>query len=103
MQDIGLAESAIGRAYSGYYRHVSQKAAALMHSLATNHAFTDGNKRTALIILNLFLEKSGYRLQKTSTPEEENDAEHLILDATIKFLDFEEVKLWLKQRIRHVR
>ncbi len=103
VQDIGLAESAIGRAFSGYYRFAYQKAAALMHSLATNHAFVDGNKRTALSILHLFLDKSGYELRKTSTNPHEDDAEHLILDVTTRFLDFEEATTWLKKRVRRRR
>ena len=33
-----------------------------------NHGFADGNKRTTLILLNLLLERSGYRL----TPSEKH-------------------------------
>jgi death-on-curing protein len=38
------------------------KAAALLHSLAYHHLFADGNKRTALRAVTLFLEKNGYVL-----------------------------------------
>src|SRR5262249_30792777 len=51
--------SAIGRPYTGYYRHIWSKAAALTHSLVTNHGFTDGNKRTALLTVHLLVERSG--------------------------------------------
>ena len=44
-----LIESAIGRPYSGYYRPIYKKVAALTHSMCLNHGFVDGNKRTALI------------------------------------------------------
>lgn len=38
------------------------KAAALLHSLAYHHLFADGNKRTALRGITLFLEKNGHTL-----------------------------------------
>ena len=47
------------------YPFVYDKAAALFHSLATNHAFRNGNKRTALVALVVFLDKNGCRLVAT--------------------------------------
>lgn len=38
------------------------KAAALLHSLAYHHLFADGNKRTALRAVTLFLEKNRHTL-----------------------------------------
>jgi len=38
------------------------KAAALMHSLIRNHPFVDGNKRTGLAAVAIFLELNGYVL-----------------------------------------
>ncbi len=38
------------------------KAASLLHSLAYHHLFADGNKRTALLAVTLFLEKNGHVL-----------------------------------------
>jgi len=46
-------ESAIGRPYSGYYRPIACKAAAMLHALVQNHGFVDGNKRTALLVTDL--------------------------------------------------
>ena len=42
VRDLGLVESAIARPYSGYYRSINAKAAALIHSLAKNHGFPTG-------------------------------------------------------------
>ena len=56
---VSLIESAITRPYTGYYRPIAQKAAALLQSLATNHGFVDGNKRTAVFAMNLLLGESG--------------------------------------------
>jgi death-on-curing protein len=57
IRDQGLIESAIARAYSGYYRSIAGEAAALTHSLALNHGLIDGNKRTALLAVALFYAK----------------------------------------------
>ena len=102
VHDLSLVESAIDRPYSGYYRPIHKKAAALLQSVATNHGFHDGNKRTAFILVNLLLERSGCAVHKTSTRPHEDDIEHLILDMTLHFLDLEEVTNWFKKRIYRV-
>lgn len=53
LRDLHSLRSAIERPYSGYYRPIAGKAAALMQSVATNHAFIDGNKRTSMAISGL--------------------------------------------------
>lgn len=63
--DIGslhLIQSALSRPYSGYHRSISRKAAALLHSMVNNHRFTDANKRTAWLLVELLIDRSGYRL-----------------------------------------
>jgi|SRR6266566_5082310 len=59
-RDIGLVESAISRPQTASrgnekYKTIESKAAALFHSLVMNHAFHNGNKRTALVSLLVFL------------------------------------------------
>ncbi len=44
------------------YETIFSKAAALFHSLVCNHAFSNGNKRTALVALDMFLTANGYCL-----------------------------------------
>ena len=56
---FGLLEAAIMRPQqsvfgSEAYGTIHLKAAALMHSLALNHAFAQGNKRTALVAVVAF-------------------------------------------------
>jgi death-on-curing protein len=41
------------------YPTLMEKAAALLHSLAAHHLFSDGNKRTATIAVTQFLEANG--------------------------------------------
>jgi death-on-curing protein len=44
----------------------SQKAAALFHALTCNHCFVNGNKRTAVLALDLFLAMNGHLLLLSS-------------------------------------
>jgi death-on-curing protein len=67
IRDIGLLESALGRPRASAfgedaYVDLEEKAAALLHSLATNHALVDGNKRLALAATVVFLGLNGRRL-----------------------------------------
>ena len=63
VRDLGLLESAIARPRSGYYKSLSEQAAALMHSLAMNHAFVDGNKRVAYALTAIFFRVNGFKLE----------------------------------------
>ena len=62
VRDLGGLESALARPRSGYYRDLIEEAAALWESLAQNHAFIDGNKRTAFAATHTFLAINGARL-----------------------------------------
>src|SRR5713101_1013533 len=53
--DEGRLEAAILRPQTGYYSTLVEEAAALMESLANNHAFRDGNKRTSFAVTDTFL------------------------------------------------
>jgi|SRR5438105_1666493 len=55
-------EAAIFRPQVGYYGNIIQEAAALMESLANNHAFIDGNKRTSFAGTDTFLRLNGFYL-----------------------------------------
>ena len=59
---LHLIESAIARPYSGYHRPISEKAAALLHSVVGNHGFVDANKRTAWLLVEILLARSDYIL-----------------------------------------
>ena len=70
VRDLGLLDSACHRPQAGFfgqeaYPTLSGKAAALMHSLACNHALVDGNKRLALLATVVFLRINGHRLDLT--------------------------------------
>jgi death-on-curing protein len=63
LRDRGLLEAAIYRPQNGYYDDLIHEAAALMESLASNHAFLDGNKRISLAVTDTFLRINGYHLE----------------------------------------
>src|SRR5258708_6753060 len=62
VRDRGLLESALYRPQTGYYSDLIEEAAALWESLAQNHPFIDGNKRTAFAATYTFLAINGARL-----------------------------------------
>src|ERR1700733_750377 len=93
IRSLDLVESAVGRPYSGYYRSIASKAAALAESLALNHGFIDGNKRTALLSVLLLIDRSGYRLQPVERPLND-EAEELILDIVEKRKTFDGIMAW---------
>lgn len=62
MVSLDGLKGALGRPYHGYHRRIFQKAAALLQGVASSHAFTDGNKRTAFILTLLLIDRSDYEL-----------------------------------------
>lgn len=71
VRDYGLLEAATARPQTTVggqdaYPTLDEKAAALLHSLARNHALVDGNKRLALAALISFYGINGRRLTLTN-------------------------------------
>lgn len=71
VRDPGLLQSALARPQAtafgaDAYGTLEEKAAALLHSLARNHALVDGNKRLALAGTIAFLGVNGRRLTLTN-------------------------------------
>ncbi len=63
IRDAGSLEAAVFRPQVGYYNSLAEEAAALMESLANNHAFVDGNKRICFAAVDTFLRVNGYCLE----------------------------------------
>jgi death on curing protein len=71
VRDVGLLEAAAARPSAtafgkDAYPDLGVKAAALLHSLARNHALLDGNKRLALAGMIAFYGINGRRLALTN-------------------------------------
>ena len=80
VRDAGLLESALARPRASAlgidaYRTLTEKAAALTHSLVRNHGLIDGNKRLGLAALIAFLGLNGRRLMWSN-----DDAYAFIMD-----------------------
>ena len=88
-------QSAIGRPYSGYHRRIRSKAAALTHSLVLNHGFTDGNKRTALLVVHLLIERSGWTL----LPAAEREIDELLVTVARGQMRPAEIEVWYRARL----
>jgi death on curing protein len=91
----GLIKSALARpnhsvmgvdAYSDLYL----KAAALLESIARNHGFRDGNKRTAMAAAVLYLSQNDIEVSFTNQ-EYEDIMLHVVNDKP----PIEEIKVWL--------
>ncbi|KAI9676748.1 MAG: hypothetical protein M1829_002843 [Trizodia sp. TS-e1964] len=52
------------------FQDVFKLAACLAEKIMKNHAFQDGNKRTALVAADMFLKINGYRLQETPVAQD---------------------------------
>lgn len=87
VRDHGLLESALARPRASAlgqdaYPGAHEKAAALLHSLARNHALVDGNKRLSLAATIGFYGMNGLRLALTN-----DEAYDLIVDVASGRLD----------------
>jgi death-on-curing protein len=91
VRDVGLLDSAMGRPRSSAfgqdaYPTLALKSAALLHSLARNHALVDGNKRLAWLATVVFLDLNGH------TPDiSHDDAFELVMDVSKGLLDVEPI------------
>jgi death on curing protein len=96
VRDTGLLDSAAARPQSSAYGEdayptLELKGAALLHSIAGNHALVDGNKRLAWLATVVFLDLNGPR------PDLTRDAAFdLVMDVAEGKADVEEIANRLK-------
>lgn len=91
--DEGLLQSSAARPQTSAfgddaYPTLWDKAAALLHSLARNHAFVDGNKRTAWASAWVFLRLNGIDLPDVYDVD---FAEQLVLTAALGEIDWSKI------------
>jgi death-on-curing protein len=90
-RDVGLVQSAVARPMttvfgSDAYPDLHTKAAALLHSLARNHAFVDGNKRVSWLAAGAMYWINGFELDAPEDP-----AYDLVIAAATGTVDFPEI------------
>jgi death-on-curing protein len=74
IREIGLLGAAVARPQTtafgeDAYPDIRAKAAALLHSIAKNHALVDGNKRLGWLATAVFLEINGIEISKASNDD----------------------------------
>jgi death-on-curing protein len=102
LSDRGGLEAAASRPAMTFggedlYADVPAKAAALMHSLALNHPFVDGNKRVAAHAAVLFALINGYSCVATS-----DELVAITLDVAKGEVEVEALVIWFRQRLRQI-
>lgn len=97
VRDLGLLLSAVARPQATFdqqdlYPDLFSKAAAFLESLIGNHAFVDGNKRTAITSAGLYLRLNGYCL--TANNEQ---LESFTLDCAQGLVSLKKMALWFER------
>jgi death-on-curing protein len=104
VRDAGLLAAAAARPQASAfgkdaYPTLTQKAAALLHSLARDHPLVDGNKRLALAGAIAFLGVNGRRLSLTN-----DEAYELVMAvAEGRLTEVRDIAHGLRSRVRPVR
>ncbi len=97
IRDKGLLESALSHPqnlFSYDNPSIYDLATAYAERIAKNHPFIDGNKRTAYVVMNLFLRLNGYKL---TAPKAERVVKMVQL-ATNK-INIAEFAVWLSNNV----
>jgi death-on-curing protein len=97
VRDFGLLESAVlncAQTFSGeeLYPTVQEKAANMAYGLCKNHAFSDGNKRTAMLAMIVMLELGGVTVEYT-----QRELVDLGLDVAEGKLDGQGITEWINR------
>ena len=98
VRDLGLLDSAVVRPMSSAfgedaYPTLKLKAAALLHSIVTNHALVDGNKRLGWLATTVFMDTNGEPVELA-----DDDAFQLVLAIAEGSLDVEDIAAQLTSR-----
>ena len=102
IRNIGLLESAISTAFQSFggcdlYPTVYEKAAQLCRGIAKNHPFIDGNKRTTLHCMFIYLKANGYIINATL-----EEKKFLIIDIASGEKSYDEVVNWLHMHAKQL-
>lgn len=103
LRDFGLLDAAVTRPQSSAFGDdafptLHEKAAALLHGLARNHPFIDGNKRTAWAATAVFYTVNGMDLH----PPDQGEIVALVVDTAEGQLDVPAIAAALKAWARPI-
>ncbi|MBI2028992.1 type II toxin-antitoxin system death-on-curing family toxin [Candidatus Gottesmanbacteria bacterium] len=96
LKSLELLESTVYRPQSTFggkelYPTLFDKAAALVHSLLLNHPFVEGNKRTAIVAMVIFLHINGIHILAKN-----DEIVTLALEIENRKMNIEKISKWLK-------
>jgi death-on-curing protein len=99
VRDAGLLSSALSRprnlwAYARQSADLAALAAMYAAGIARNHPFLDGNKRTAAVVCELFLELNGCELNA-----DDNSWYGTMMDLASGAIDETQLASWLRGRV----
>lgn len=99
IRDTSLLKSALTKPLNLYHYKtpkpgLAELAASYAYGIARNHAFIDGNKRTSLVVCQLFL-----RLNGTSLNASESDKYHIFMALASSELTEIELANWISRHI----
>lgn len=97
VRDESLLDSALNVPFQTFdgkdiYPALLPKAAALCRSLISNHPFADGNKRTGIHIMLIFLELNGVELSYT-----QNELVEFGLGVASGKITYDDILMWLTE------
>ncbi len=97
VRDENLLASAVNTPFQTFmgndlYPSIYDKAAQLCYGIANNHPFTDGNKRTALHSMYVYLIINGFDITAT-----QQDVENMIIDVASGNMTNVELAQWLQK------
>lgn len=100
VRDMGLLRSALNAPFQSFegkevYPSILSKAAALCRSIISNHPFVDGNKRTGIHVMLIFLEVNGVRSDYT-----QKELIDLGLGVAAGNLDVNDILHWLTEHCK---
>ena len=96
VRDWGALVAAVMRPQMGYYDGLLDEAAAMLESLAMNHPFVDGNKRTAVGATDAFLGLNGHFIDCDSRAA----YDHFMRLFESNAFRFAELRAWLEDHVR---
>ncbi len=100
LHDLKLLKSALEKPFTGladgseFYPDIISKAATLLEALVNYHPFIDGNKRTGVIVTDLFLSQNGRNWLYT-----DREIVDFALNIADKRIALEQIKQWIADRV----
>ena len=102
LRDFGALDGAVSRPQSSVFGEdafpsIHEKAAALLHGLARNHPFIDGNKRIAWTATAVFYMLNGYHIHM-----DQGDIVALVVDVAEGQADVQAIAARLKSGVEEI-